>query len=247
MNTSLTPNDTVGRMLHTFNCTAYEIDDINYSNLKNYGFISTELSAEDTIRLRFRTLDLRSLYRDIDKNLYTLIDGDDGAYIELLIDPHTGENVTAQSVLIEDCEYGDVFKIDNKDIMIGVTQSYNLDNLHPIHSIKFYPSKVAAFGRTVDPFADVDAAPHVTYSYYGGFTGISLFDMIEGIEYQTVPARQFIRANLNTDVYDINGALIQKPNVDIISQIEDIKTTVTKYYEVQFEKRPVETIYSAVT
>ena len=25
LNTSLTPNDTVGRMLHTFNCTAYEI------------------------------------------------------------------------------------------------------------------------------------------------------------------------------------------------------------------------------
>jgi hypothetical protein len=25
MNSSLTPNDVVGRMLHTFNCTAYEI------------------------------------------------------------------------------------------------------------------------------------------------------------------------------------------------------------------------------
>jgi len=30
MNSSLTPNDTVGRMLHTFNCTAYEVADFNY-------------------------------------------------------------------------------------------------------------------------------------------------------------------------------------------------------------------------
>ena len=28
MNSSLSPNDTLGRMLHTFNCTAYEIMDV---------------------------------------------------------------------------------------------------------------------------------------------------------------------------------------------------------------------------
>lgn len=37
-NTTLTPNDTVGRMLYTFNSTAYEIDDSNLSTLKKYGF-----------------------------------------------------------------------------------------------------------------------------------------------------------------------------------------------------------------
>ena len=38
MNVSLTPNDTLGRMLHTFNCTAYEIADYNFENLQLYGF-----------------------------------------------------------------------------------------------------------------------------------------------------------------------------------------------------------------
>jgi hypothetical protein len=38
MNTSLTPNDILGRMLHTFNSTAYEIAAYTYENLKNYGF-----------------------------------------------------------------------------------------------------------------------------------------------------------------------------------------------------------------
>ena len=34
MNVSLTPNDTVHRTLHTFNCTAYEIDKYSVANLK---------------------------------------------------------------------------------------------------------------------------------------------------------------------------------------------------------------------
>lgn len=42
MNTSLTPNDTVGRMLYTFNSTVYEMDDFSLSNLKKYNFIKYE-------------------------------------------------------------------------------------------------------------------------------------------------------------------------------------------------------------
>ena len=33
LNVSLTPNDQVGRMIHTFNATAYEIADLSYDNL----------------------------------------------------------------------------------------------------------------------------------------------------------------------------------------------------------------------
>jgi hypothetical protein len=40
MNTSLSPNDTLGRMLHTFSCTAYEIADYTFDNLDKYGFIN---------------------------------------------------------------------------------------------------------------------------------------------------------------------------------------------------------------
>lgn len=38
MNSSLSPNDTLGRMLHTFTSTAYEINDYTYDNLFDYGF-----------------------------------------------------------------------------------------------------------------------------------------------------------------------------------------------------------------
>jgi hypothetical protein len=42
LNTSLTPNDTLGRMLHTFNTTAYEIADLTYENLLYYKLIDVE-------------------------------------------------------------------------------------------------------------------------------------------------------------------------------------------------------------
>lgn len=43
MNTSLAPNDTVGRMLHTFTSTAYEIATCDFANLNYYGFIKSPI------------------------------------------------------------------------------------------------------------------------------------------------------------------------------------------------------------
>ena len=42
MNSSLSPEDGLGRLLHTFSSTAYEVADCNYDNLNKYGFISIE-------------------------------------------------------------------------------------------------------------------------------------------------------------------------------------------------------------
>jgi hypothetical protein len=44
MNVSLTPTDSLGRMLHTFNCTAYEAYDYTYDNLVNHNFINVYVS-----------------------------------------------------------------------------------------------------------------------------------------------------------------------------------------------------------
>ena len=49
MNSSLTPNDTLGRMIHTFNSTAYEISEFNYENLKKYNIINLDAEQFDTL------------------------------------------------------------------------------------------------------------------------------------------------------------------------------------------------------
>jgi hypothetical protein len=39
MNISLSPEEQLGRMLHNFSGTAYEIADYNYDNLVKYGIV----------------------------------------------------------------------------------------------------------------------------------------------------------------------------------------------------------------
>lgn len=51
MNVSLSPNDTIGRVLHTFNCTAYEIAEFNFDNLKAYGFAMEDYIETRTLRI----------------------------------------------------------------------------------------------------------------------------------------------------------------------------------------------------
>lgn len=51
MNTSLTPNDTLGRMLHTFNTTAYEIAEYSFENLQKYGFMVEPYVEARTLKI----------------------------------------------------------------------------------------------------------------------------------------------------------------------------------------------------
>jgi hypothetical protein len=52
MNVSLAPNDTVGRMLHTFNATAYEIADCNHENLMKYALFSIPEVENRTMKFK---------------------------------------------------------------------------------------------------------------------------------------------------------------------------------------------------
>lgn len=56
MNTSLAPNDALGRMLHTFNCTAYEVADYTFDNLREYGMLMNEVI--ETRDLAFKQIKL---------------------------------------------------------------------------------------------------------------------------------------------------------------------------------------------
>jgi hypothetical protein len=54
MNVSMTPDDKVGRMVHTFNATAYEIAEYNYENLNEFDFI--HLKDPEVPQLRWETI-----------------------------------------------------------------------------------------------------------------------------------------------------------------------------------------------
>ena len=50
MNASLTPNEQVGRMLHTFNTTAYEIADCSFENLQKYNLLASYNEENRTMK-----------------------------------------------------------------------------------------------------------------------------------------------------------------------------------------------------
>lgn len=81
MNSSLTPNDQIGRMLHTFQCTAYEIAECNYANLKQYNFIhGLDTSYQE---LKFKMINCNKTFAD-KENRQIIIEG--GAYYFTVID-----------------------------------------------------------------------------------------------------------------------------------------------------------------
>ena len=51
MNISMTPNDTLGRMLHTFSCTAYEIAENTFDNLVKLNLITLPTSNTTTLKI----------------------------------------------------------------------------------------------------------------------------------------------------------------------------------------------------
>lgn len=108
MNTSLSPNDTLGRMLHTFSCTAYEIADFTYDNLKYYNFISSEEINKNNI-LHTYSIDLagkkkNSIINFNSSEFSKLTELNPGDRFNLLFDDGT-----------------------SLDITIGLTGKYNID------------------------------------------------------------------------------------------------------------------------
>ena len=70
LNVSLSPTDTLGRMLHTFSSTAYEIADFSYDSLLGYNFIDIEEIS--TIQTRWSTVSIAghsSELNDLVKNI----------------------------------------------------------------------------------------------------------------------------------------------------------------------------------
>jgi len=122
-NVSLTPNDTLGRMLHTFNCTAYEIAEYNYTNLNSYNLITT--SDPTTEQLRWETIELDKAgigdpyknilnYKAVSLHFENMIPGD-RVYI----------NDGIEHIVIG--ENGNEYKQIGYELVIGVTGSYIVD------------------------------------------------------------------------------------------------------------------------
>lgn len=213
LNVSLTPNDVVGRMLHTFNCTAYEIADYNYDALNTYNFIHVD--DPEAKFLRFKTV-----------NFYEVNNG-------VVSYKHGQMNTSpAVTVRIDNMMPGDILHViknngDQEIITIGVTGSYYIDLGTEITAI-IVPTDLDSNGNYVYNYNG-----SMTYSYYS--ISQNLFNKIDNVNITEVPTQQFIgEHNILSNILDIkleDNTYIKNPKVELID-----------FYWIHAMKRPVEKV-----
>ena len=123
MNISLSPNDSLSRMIHTFNCTATEVDEFNSQNLAKYGFLNAQ--PDIPMQLKFGTISLAEKLENY-ITLYQIAGNSDyvNAAIEKLAETDLLDGFTCQYIRISDVMPGTKFKLDDEYFEVGSTGQY---------------------------------------------------------------------------------------------------------------------------
>lgn len=121
MKVSLTPEDKLGRMLHTFNCTAYEAAECNINNFKKYSFINILEPSTEILQWNLINFDLEHPNTGIDINEIGL---------------------RFYSLKCEQMQPGDKVILHfingaEETIIIGRTGYYYIENLDDVNAIEF--------------------------------------------------------------------------------------------------------------
>lgn len=182
MNSSLSPDDKLSRMIHTFSTTATEIDDFNYQKLNEYNLISA--NEPDTKQLRWKTINVRDL---INSTGGTNVVNQDWISIG-------GEN-NIMSIQFIDMIPGDRFKVEFAaggqeplEIQIGTTGAYYIEFEEAARQVLI--NRKSQQGQ-------------VTYSYYG--TSLHHFDTYRYIKMDDIPIVQLTEATGNQDIREYYG------------------------------------------
>lgn len=120
MNITLSPeNDALSRMIHTFSCTATEVDDYVPSKLNKYGFLHFE--PEMPKQLRFGSISLDAVIEEYIKKSGGNVDKA-LSYVAENCDLLNG--LSCQYIHIEDCWPSTEFELGGESYYIGATGNY---------------------------------------------------------------------------------------------------------------------------
>ena len=219
MNVSLTPNDTVGRMLHTFNCTAYEVAECTHENMLKYGTL--DLPELQDKRTRWGTRELVTF------NGTTPIYFN-GEVLNSLVG-HAGQYV-AKTALFTGFKPGDYFYLNVPE---DISVSYNTQEAEPYKVVigatgSFYVEGIGEIRSIIIP-PGAKYTGTVTFSYEGSYP--NTFSLVSDINVEDVPLQLIIPET-------------NKRELDIKSSLEDLKTKIYDFVKIKLIKRPIYTIYS---
>ena len=216
MNISLSPNETVGRMLHTFSCNAYEVDSFSYEHLLEYGFLDTsEEKFNDS-----RKIQMWASVGEKDYNIEKHITINTVKFYQIK------KRGDFTSLKIEGFKPGVTFAIkqgkESNPIVftIGATGSYNLDDLIPC--THFYICEKDCSYTDNDNTVLTIPQGTITYGYEKEFkNNFGAYEDIE--EFVEVPARIITLSDTTK-------------NKDIVNFISDVKTQIVNISYIKFMK-----------
>ena len=207
MNVSLTPLENLGRMLHTFNCTAYEIAECNYQNLKNLGIIQLN-SLNQNQSLCWKTIRLNDYSSQLQKN--KIINSN---LIDYPVQSINFYDMIPGSQILINFEDG-----NNQIIEIGSTGQYIVESENiSISGIYLLNSK------SYNGF--------FTYGFYQNIPND--FNTYSNVEIFEIPLHQFIGKNdIIKEILYINNGKDRNIKLDIVS-IPRIKVTKRPVEEIR--------------
>ena len=215
MNVTLTPNDTLGRMLHTFSCQACEIEEYTFDNLISLGII--KLPDGNTTRLKVGQVSLDNMVtcnEELMKRYYPHF--------------HLQENNTIATpaiwqAKIYDASPGTIFELnfaDNSEVAsieIGTTGVYEVQIVdRPLSSIAL---KSGGWNGA-----------KLTFSYYED-SPVDAFNQIKRIDL-TDEIRQFIGTGLQYNIIDYH-------------QLGDIRRELGQFHFIRVVKRDIVTVWTS--
>ena len=213
LNNSLTPVNELGRLLHSFSSTAYEIAEYIYDNLVAFGFLKTNYPS-----------DLLGLWKS-----YNLADETtDG---DIIIELDSGiQSFTVQDMMPGDMIYITIIGEDSElPIMIGITGSYTFKN------ITGKVTKIRIPQRT-DPFDKTKPGSKLTgiiSCFYEGMR-ITAFDAIISMQLKTLLSQQYIGVNPRALQLKTNEAWGVKNNLGLYSfGLNDWQIKVLQNYNIR--------------
>lgn len=234
MNISLTPIDSLGRMLHTFQATAYEMDEYNYENMKKYDIIPAKLITNNSLRIEsiclsdigFNPFNSFQIKRNNNIDLQ-LDDSGDYFYInfsniklEQIQLFGFGKSITELGILENEPIIEIIYGIDiegNPDeskktsLSIGNTRELIIPNASQIKMIKF---KIDITHKLI---TNSKVKAGITYGWIEEKNIESQFNKIKLINY-----------NINNNFY-IETVDFDKPSTNDISYIGEINDNLTNF------------------
>ena len=238
MNVTTSPTDSLGRMLHTFNCSAYEMSEPTYDNLISFGILAPEDNTIQT--MRWKTVDIRQAIID---NANSEKPKD---YIQLNFGMNLGINteLAVYTLDFEGMTPGSYFLLGegptaSTKFYIGATGSYHFVSEVPYSYIAIPAprSKVKDASGKYPLITDFNAENYsinefssLTFGYKGWVK--SSFDLITNVQIIDQACHQFIG----------NAQTILKSN-NIMDYLTNIKESVLTVKYIKLFPREIKPLY----